>query len=237
VIAGRPGEPLGVRVIERQGIEREVVRLERQRRIERRHPRREIGIGDVVQEIDVDRRDPRGPGVSDGIGDMPRAMPPAELAQLGVIERLRPERQPADPEVAPRDRVAPLVRSRVGLERDLGIRCEAEARPHPREKVLDLAGGQERGRPAAEVHRVEYRPIRSPGQTEGPVEHVRSQLDLAQKRIKERADPVARPPRRRPGDDHEVAVRAERDAERDVDVERDRGTRGGGRLAHRSRWG
>ena len=54
------------------------------------------------------------------------------------------------------------------------------------------------------------------------VERVGAELELDLERRDERGDPVRRPARLATGNDHEVAVRAVRDAERDVDVERDR---------------
>jgi hypothetical protein len=56
----------------------------------------------------------------------------------------------------------------------------------------------------------------------GLVERIGSQIDLGFEGIDERVDPVARPARRRTGVDDEVAIRADRCAEGDVDVESDR---------------
>jgi len=55
------------------------------------------------------------------------------------------------------------------------------------------------------------------------VEGIGAKLELRLERGRQRFDPIRGPACGRAGDDDEVAVRAERDAERDVDVERDRG--------------
>ena len=95
------------------------------------------------------------------------------------------------------------------------------------------SAGSERRRAAAEVDRVERRRDRA----ERGVQRVGAQVDLARSGREERADPRPRPACGRARDDDEVAVRAERDAERDVDVQRDgrRRRRAAANLAHRSR--
>ena len=60
VVAGRvTGQPFRERVVEGQGVQRQVVRRELERRIERRHPAIERSVRDVVQQVQADRRDAR----------------------------------------------------------------------------------------------------------------------------------------------------------------------------------
>src|SRR5699024_6785700 len=49
-----------------------------------------------------------------------------------------------------------------------------------------------------------------------------AQLDLADERVDDGRDPIFRPARGAPAVDHEVAIRAHAQAEREVDVQRDR---------------
>ena len=80
------------------------------------------------------------------------------------------------------------------------------------------SAGSSDGVPPPEVDGLERRPRRP----ELGVERVGPQRELDRQRLEEGGDPRPRSARRRAGHDDEVAVRTERDAERDVDVERDR---------------
>ena len=97
-----------------------MVRAEGDRALEGIGPARQRLAGDVVQQIDVDRPDPGGPGGIDRIGDVARRVAAAELTQLGGVEALRPERDPADARVALEEDVAAFIRAGIGLDRDLG---------------------------------------------------------------------------------------------------------------------
>jgi hypothetical protein len=120
-----------------------VVWGERHRGIERRHPRREIRIGDVVQQIDVDGADTGLSGRGHALGDVSGSVATAELAQLGVVERLRPEGDPGDPGAAEGRRFATLVGTGVGLERDLGALRDPEPLADPVQEPRDLVGGEQ----------------------------------------------------------------------------------------------
>ena len=220
MIAIRAGEALGVGVVEGQGIEGEVVRREIQGGVERRHPAGHALVGHVVEEVEADRSDPRLTRLGDRIGDVPRLVAATDATQLRVVERLRPDRQPRDAGANPAGRIAALVRSGIGLERDLGIDREAVSRPDPIDEVGDDVGLEEGRRPATEVQRLEGRS----GPPEGRIQGIGSQIQLGLERGDEGVHAGARAARRGARIDDEIAVRAERDAERDVDVERDRRT-------------
>src|SRR6476660_2385729 len=148
---------------------------------------------------------------------MPRSMTPAELAQLRVVERLGTERDARDPGLAQGRRITALVGSRVGLERDLRVVRERETLPHPTEQTRDLVGRKQGRRATAEVHRSERRPTARSWRPEGRVNGIGPQLELDEQRVEELPDPVPRATRGRPGDDHEIAIGTERDAEREMD--------------------
>jgi hypothetical protein len=70
-------------------------------------------------------------------------MPSTELSQLGVVERLRPERDAGDPGAAQRGWVAAFVGPGVRLDGDLAAVGDPEPLAHAREDPLDLVGGQQ----------------------------------------------------------------------------------------------
>ena len=131
-------------------------------------------------------------------------------------------------------RVATLVGPGVGLERHLGPGGHAEPCPDPVEQPGNGLGREQRRRATAEVDGFErLRRLANAGRAG----HARrAQLQLGLEGGEERANPVARAPGRRPGIDDEVAVRAERHAERDVDVQRDRRQHRRCRRQHGRRW-
>ena len=88
MVALGTGQPFRFGVVEGQAVQREVIGLDRQRRIERGHPAGQRLARDVVEEIHADRRDAGRPCTCHRIGDVLRAVPPAEGAQLGQIHAL-----------------------------------------------------------------------------------------------------------------------------------------------------
>jgi hypothetical protein len=90
-----PGETLGVRVVERQRVEREVVRAEVERgTFSSRLPAVDGLTRDVVQEVQVDGADPGGPCLRHGRGHVLRGVAPAEAPQLRGVQALRAKRDP-----------------------------------------------------------------------------------------------------------------------------------------------
>ena len=175
----------------------------------------------VVQQVerhrpDARRREPRRP--------RPRRPAAGAAGPAAAAARRRTTARRARPASRPRRRsaarVAALVGPRVRLDRHLRARGQAEARR-----------GRGRGWPsiddgAAAASACRRRDTRvSSGWTARPergVGRIRPQVDLRQQRADERLDAGPRSARRGPRVHDEVAVRAQRDAERDVDVERDR---------------
>ena len=218
MVAALGRQPLRVRIVERQRVERQVVRRQLEGRLERRHPGVERPAGHVVQQVEADRRRSR-----------PRARPRRRRPRRAARCR-RPSRvsvassidcAPSDSRVTPaadqRRRVASLVRPGVGLDGDL----RARRQPEPRPDMGDQR--RQRLRPAASTAcRRRGRASRAAAAPpERRVERVGAQVELDVDGRQERLDPAPRPAGRRPGEDDEVAVRAERDAERDVDVQAD----------------
>src|SRR5439155_15057160 len=120
----------------------------------------------------------------------------------------------------------------VGLVRDLGVGPDAEPAADRVEQPRDVVGREQARRAAAEVHGVERQTGDRPRGSEGLVEGVRPQLELRRDRGLKRRDPVRRPAGGRAREHHEAAVRTERYAERDVDVQPDRRPRTN--IGHRS---
>ena len=157
------------------------------------------------------------------VGDVRRAVTPAERPELVGLEALGADRDPRDPGPRQAGEVSPVVGPRVRLERDLRAGRDPVAGPDLVEQPGDCLGGQQRRRPAAEVDRLEARPRGASGRPERGVERVRAQVELDRDGAQVPGDATARTHGGGAGHDHEVAVRAERTAEGDVDVQRDRG--------------
>ena len=222
MIAGRTGQALGVRVVERQRVQGQMVRVDVQCGVERRHPRSQISIRDVVQQVDVDRADARRARRRDGVADMPGAMATAELAQLVSSSDCAPKEM----------RVMPARRHAAGSPRSSGpgLASSVISAPSALSNRSRTRASNRRCRrlPAGMVSRLPGTPSRGPvgpryPTAECPVERIGTQVDLGQDRGEVLRDPVARATSRGPGDDHEIAVRTERDAEGNVDIERDGG--------------
>ena len=224
MVARRAGQSLRVRIVQLQRVQREVVRLELQRSFERFRPAGERLARGVVQQVDVDRLDAGRPGRMHRLGHVPGCVPPTERRQLLRDQALGPERDPGHAGQALGDRIAPFIRSGVGLEAHLGVWDQTEPLADPIEDLGEGAGRQERGRPATEVDGLQGRPTRlrratHHGQPEAGVEGVGAQVQFHEERRDKRSDPVGRTPGPRARHHHEVAVRADRDAERHVDVQ------------------
>ena len=93
VIARRAGQALGVGVVERQGIQREVVRLEVERGIERPRPAVERLAREVVQEVEAQRCDAGVPGCPNRCLDVGRLVSAPERRELPGVEALRADGQ------------------------------------------------------------------------------------------------------------------------------------------------
>ena len=82
VVARLAREALGVRIVERQRVEREVVRAEIEGGPQCRLPAGDRLPRDVVQEVEVDRADAGRPCRRHGRGHVPRGVAPPEAPQL-----------------------------------------------------------------------------------------------------------------------------------------------------------
>ena len=167
--------------------------------------------------VDEVQRDPGNPGFGEPGGggpDIGRGVRAAEEPQPGVVERLRAEADPGDPFSGPATgevRVADEVFG-VRLDDDEGRRERRRERRRRGESAGDRAGGDlreeprgsERGRPAAEVHRVGAQ--RCGAQFQFPEQRGPVTLEPAVSVAAERGD-------------REVAVGADSGTEGDVDIE------------------
>ena len=226
VVPVRPGEALGVGVVEGQRVEREVVRRERQRLVERDHPGRDRLVRDVVQQVEADRADARL--------RVPRRRPrrrprgddggPSRRSSLGI-----PLWAPSDSRVTPGAMLGGGVAALVGPGLASSVTSAPGASPNrSRTRSMSAArssGGRSDGVPPPRYERIEGR---AAGATGGPnaASSASARRAISDRRAaRNAAIRFVGPARLGPGDDDEVAVRAERDAERDVDVQRDGASR------------
>ena len=143
VVAEEAGEALRIRIVEGQGVEREMIRLELEGPLERRHPAVDRRARHVVQEIEAEGRDAGCPGLGDRSRDIGRPMAAPEALQRRVVEGLDAVRQPGDPGRHEGRRVAPVVRAGIRLERDLGVGGETVALVDQGDDLGDRLGRQE----------------------------------------------------------------------------------------------
>ena len=155
MVAGRPGDALGIRVVERQPVGGDVIRTERQRLLERLGPAREGLARDVVQEVEAQAGDARLARSGHGGRDIVRSVPPAERPQLVRSEALRADREPRDAGAGQGREVAAIVGPGVRLEGNLGPGGEPIAGPDLLDEPRNRLGGQQRRRAPAEVDRLE----------------------------------------------------------------------------------
>ena len=146
------------------------------------------------EEIEADRTDAALRAARDRRRDVRRAMPPAEAPELGVRERLGPQRDARDPGLPKRPGVAALVGSGICLDRHLGVRGEPEPQADEVEQAGDRLPRQERRRPAAQVDGLEWRPDGA----ERLVQRVGAQRQLGAERTDKRRNPGSRAARSRP---------------------------------------
>ena len=121
VVAAHTGQALGVRVVESQRVQRQMIRPELEGALERVHPPDQRAVGNVVEEVEIHRCDAASAGRGDRVRDVGRLMAPAETAKLDRIEALGAVRDPVDPGPRQGGGVATLIGSGVGFDADLGI--------------------------------------------------------------------------------------------------------------------
>ena len=224
-------QALGIRVVEREGVQRQVVRGQPQRLAQGRLPALQRLARHVIEKIEIDRLESRGPRLRHGRDHVARRVAPPEAPQLRAIHALGTERDAVDAETPERGQVAPLVRTRVGFEGDLRLGCEPEPRTDDRDKPPEPLPGDEGRRAAPKVQAPERRPIAHSQHAERGVQQFGAQFELPTHGLVQAIGPSAGTTGIGPGVDHEVAVGAARNAERQVDVQGD----GRLRLAHPQR--
>ena len=170
-------------------------------------PRRDELIGQAEHEIDAEVVEPGLPGRLHRRDCVVGRVPPAEQAQLVVVERLHADAEPVDAGSAYRREPLAGAIAGVRFERGLRVGRQVERRRDGAHQPSDVAGGEVRRCAAAEEE------AREPGPAEprAPLREV----------VAQRVD-VARHQRLDARVGVEVAVGAARLAERDVDVQGDR---------------
>ena len=186
-----PVRPSAARIVEGQRVEREVVRRQCERGVERARPRTR-GSGRARRRAGRGSATRCSPArLGDGLGDVARRDVAGRAAAARRRSRLcAPKETRVTPGVAARPRGRPARRTRVRLERDLGVGRDTEA-------VTDVGAGSGRAVPrtAATASRRRGRRTRAAAGAapNAGSRLVGAQLDLAQERVDERRDAVARP--------------------------------------------
>ena len=198
VVAGEPGDSLRIGVVQRQRVQREVVRLEGERGVERAVPGLDRRAGHVVQEVEADRGDAGGARVA--------ARPSATSS--GEWRRPSARSSAASRLCAPIDsRVTPASRSARASPRSSGpglassVTSASGASPN-RSRTIAIrraiaAAGRRLGVPPPRYTESSARSRRRAGSAPARVERVGAQRQLLLERGDERADPVRRARARR----------------------------------------
>src|SRR5439155_2630424 len=157
VVAARAGQAFGIRIVESEGVGREVVRLEAERRVERRLPRLEGLAGDVVQEVEAHAGGTGRAGQAHRVGHVVRGMPTTKPAQLARLEALCADAHARHPGRYEAGQVATIAGSGVDLDADLRPARDAQLAIDGFEEGTDATRPEQRGRAAAHVDRLEPR--------------------------------------------------------------------------------
>ncbi len=144
-------QALGIRIVQRERVGREVLRGQGQHGCERGPPRVQALTGDVGQQVETDRVEPGRACRLDGGYDVAGTMTPSQPLQLPVLHRLRTDREPVHTGRAEARQVTDLIGTGVGLQADLGMGRDPQARIDRVEQASDLRGLHERGGATAQV--------------------------------------------------------------------------------------
>ena len=150
-IRGRPGMKDCVR-LQGQLVPGQVLRFQRGGGPEVRERRGDRLPGQRKHEVQVDVVEARTACGADGPGYVTGPVDPAQPGQRLVVEALRAQGEAVDSCLAVTFRIAALHRSRVGLQRNLGLRAQRESFRDRVDQRRDLRWRKQARRAAAQEH-------------------------------------------------------------------------------------
>ena len=135
--------------LQRQLVERQVRRRQRQRHFNVGLRLRERLTGQRVHQVEVEGR---VVALRDLHGSkcLRSVMHAAERLQVTIVERLHADRQPRDAGIAIGCKAARLEAAGIGLQRDLAIRRQRQQRTHVGQQPFKALGAHQTGRAAAD---------------------------------------------------------------------------------------
>jgi len=140
----------GVR-LERQVVDGQVRRAQRQRDVQVAAQLREALLRQRVHQVEVEGLEEAGRRLDRGAG-LRRVVDAADALQRRVVEALHADRQPRHPGRAIGLEALALEGAGVGLQRDLGQRLQRQARADVRQQPVDAGRIEQAGRTAADEH-------------------------------------------------------------------------------------
>ena len=103
-----------------------------------------------VHQVQIDVVEAGRARLSEGLFCLAGGVDPAQPPEHGVVETLHAKRQAVDARLAVAVEVAVFDRAGIGLERDLAVAGQVQARAHAFEKARDLRAIEKAGRAATE---------------------------------------------------------------------------------------
>ncbi len=168
----------------RQGVDRNMPRLEVQRPAQRVAPGGAADARHARQQVEPEIRNPRPARARRRAHGVGRPVPPAQPAQHGVVKRLGAEADPVDARRGQNVRLGGGQRAGIGLDGPLAAGAQGKAGDDAAEPS-ELRGGEHGGRAAADVDRAD--PAGAPGGRVGERRRGRAlerrQVPVGQRRI------------------------------------------------------
>ena len=140
--------------IQLEQVQRRVVRVRLDQRVQVRQPVGDALLGQPHHQIQADVLETRGARLADDAPGAIRGMNAAKPLQLRVLKGLHAETETVHAGGAKRIELRAIHRLRVRLERGLHVARHRECRPAGLDQRRDVARLEQRRRPAAEEDRV-----------------------------------------------------------------------------------
>jgi hypothetical protein len=209
VVVGQPRRVLGEEGVglDRQVVDRQVRRLERQRLLQVGLQLGQRLAGQRIHQVEVEGVEGARGLLERGLR-LRRVVHTAEHLQLAVVEALHADRQPGDAGLPVAAKAIALEGARIGFQRDLAARFQRQPRAHVGDQRFDALRREQARRAAADEDGVH---AASPDERQRRLEVGAQRIEVA--RLRHAAGRFVRV---------EVAVRALLQAPREMDVQRQR---------------
>ena len=148
--------------LNRQVVDRQVRRLERQRDVQVGVQLRQALARQCVHQVEVEGVESRS-GLGQRGARLRTIVNPTQLGQHRIVETLHAHRQPGHTGFAEITKAIALKTARVGLERDLATRQQGQPGADRRQQPADRVGREQAGCAATDEHAV-HRPTPDLGQ-------------------------------------------------------------------------